>query len=100
MRFYSQPCPYNPSASCFSVYSPMGGTQHRRAREQLVEKKNLERKREGMYNAEYCVSRTTVLNRLINNSVFSSDLVSGSFCEVGHSGIKVAEVYLRESLIE
>jgi len=40
------------------------------------------------------------MNGLIDDSMFSGHLVSACLREVRHSGIVVAEVYLRETLIE
>ena len=56
--------------------------------------------RNGTHNTEHCVPFTTILNGLVNDPMLGSNLVSSCLGKVSHSGIKVAEVYLRKALIE
>ena len=52
------------------------------------------------HDAKDGIPLAAVLDGLIDDSVFGRDLVGASFCEVRHPGVIVAEVYLRDALVE
>jgi len=55
---------------------------------------------EPTYDTKHGVSLTTILDGFVDYSVFGSDLISACLRDVGHSNIVVAEVNLREALVE
>lgn len=58
------------------------------------------KKRKGTYNAEHCVSLTTVSDSILDDAVFVCSLFAHSLLEIIHSSIGIAEVYLAETFIE
>ena len=57
-------------------------------------------RRNRTHDAEYCVPLATILDGFVDDPMLDGNLISACFFEVRHSGIVVAEVYLRETLIE
>lgn len=53
-----------------------------------------------MYNAEHCVSLSTILDGFIDDIVRVRNFESACLLEVSHSGFGSPEVYLRETLIK
>ena len=57
-------------------------------------------RRNGTHDAEYCVPLATILDGFVDDTMLDRNLISACFSKVRHSGIVVAEVYLRKTLIE
>jgi len=58
------------------------------------------RRKNGTHDAEYRVSLTAILDGFVDDTMLDRNLISACFSKVRHPGIIVAEVYLREALIE
>jgi len=101
-RHYSQLFPGNPSVSHSSICSQTDDTRLRRARDDhrtKISHIKISGER-NTHDAEHRISLATVLDGFIDDSVFGRDFIGTCFCEVSHSGIIVAEVYLRDALVE
>ena len=101
-RHYLQLFPGNLFVSHSSICSRTDDTRLRRARDDhrtKISRIKISGER-NTHDAEYRISLATVLDSFINHSVFGRDFIGACFCEVSHSGIIVAEVYLRDALVE